>query len=251
MTDGNGPTGTERDPILEATGVTQEFGGVTVLENVSVGIEPGTVTALVGPNGSGKTTLLRILCRVLSPTAGTVTYSGPEATREIGYVQQQPAFRPEFTARETIEFYTALAETTADGVLDRVGLGDAGDRRVGALSGGMTRLLGVAQAAVGDPPVVVMDEPTTGLDPGMSERTFEIVRELATGGTAVLVSSHDLTHVETCTDRTLVLNRGSVVADGDPETLCERHGVGSLWDVFTEVVERPAEKIEVLGADQG
>ncbi len=250
MTDGNGRTVAERDPVLEATDVTQEFGGVTVLESLSVGIESGTVTALVGPNGSGKTTLLRTLSRVVSPTAGTVTYSGPEATRAVGYVQQQPSFRSEFTARETIEFYAALAEATADGVLGRVGLGDAGDRRVGALSGGMTRLLGVAQATVGDPPVVVMDEPTTGLDPGMSGRIFEIVRELAAGGTAVLVSSHDLTRVEACADRALVLNRGSVVADGDPETLCERHGADSLWGVFAEVVDRPAEKIEVLGPDQ-
>lgn len=250
MTDGNGQPGTEREPVLEATDVTQEFGGVTVLENVSVGIESGEITALVGPNGSGKTTLLRILCRLLSPTAGTVTYSGPEATREIGYVQQNPAFRPGFTASETIEFYTALVDTPSEYVLERVGLGDAGDKRVGALSGGMMRLLGVAQATVGDPPVVVMDEPATGLDPGMSNRTFEIARELATDGTAVLVSSHDLTHVEMFADRTLVLDRGSLVADGDPETLCARHGVNSLLDVFADVVEQPAGKIEVLGPNE-
>jgi len=250
MTDGAGREVTERTPVLEATDVSREFGGVTVLEDVSVGIEPGSVTALVGPNGSGKTTLLRILCRVLSPTTGTVTYDGPAATREVGYVQQEPAFRPGFTTRETLEFYTALVEATADGVLERVGLGDAGDKRVEALSGGMTRLLGVAQATVGDPPVVVMDEPGTGLDPGMSRRAFEIVDELAADGTAVLVSSHDLTHVETFADRVLVLDRGSIVSDGSPETLCERYGVESLWDVFEEVVERSAANVAVPGGNQ-
>jgi ABC-type multidrug transport system ATPase subunit len=239
-----------RSPILAATGLTREFGDVTVLDGISLGIEAGAVTALVGPNGSGKTTLLRLLCGLLSPTAGTVTYSGPEATREIGYLQQRPAFRGGFTARETIEFYTALVDAPSEAVLARVGLGDAGDKRVSALSGGMTRLLGVAQATVGDPPVVVMDEPTTGLDPEMSRRTFEIAHELATEGVAVLVSSHDLTQVEAFADRTLVLADGTLVADGHPETLCARHRVDSLWDVFAAVVEEPGEKRAVRGTDQ-
>jgi len=250
MTDDTERTATDRSPILAATGLTREFGDVTVLDGISLGIEAGAVTALVGPNGSGKTTLLRLLCGLLSPTAGTVTYSGPEATREIGYLQQRPAFRRGFTARETIEFYTALVDAPSEDVLARVGLGDAGDKRVSALSGGMTRLLGVAQATVGDPPVVVMDEPTTGLDPEMSRRTFEIAHELATEGVAVLVSSHDLTQVEAFADRTLVLADGTLVADGHPETLCARHGVDSLWDVFTAVAEEPGEKRAVRGTNQ-
>lgn len=245
--DGTGP---DDSSILEASDVTREFGDVTVLRDISVGIEPGTLTALVGPNGSGKTTLLRVLCGLLAPTEGSVTYRGPEVTREIGYVQQQPAFRPEFTVRETMEFYTALVDGAANEPLERVGLSEAGDRRVDALSGGMTRLLGVAQATVGDPPVVVMDEPATGLDPGMRRRTFEVARDLARDGAAVLVSSHDMTLVEEYAERVLVLDGGELVAEGSPAALCTDHDVDSLWDGFEDIVAGPAEELAVLGVNR-
>lgn len=249
MTDDGAPAGTD-SPILEAGDVTREFGDVAVLRGVSVGIEPGTLTALVGPNGSGKTTLLRVLCGLLAPTEGTVTYRGPEARREIGYVQQQPAFRPGFTVRETMEFYTALVGADPAEPLERVGLSDAADRRVDSLSGGMTRLLGVAQATVGDPPAIVMDEPATGLDPGMRRRTFEVARDLARDGAAVLVSSHDLALVEAFAGHALVLDGGELVADGSPAELCTDHDAESLWDAFEAIVEGPADELAVLGVNR-
>jgi len=227
--------------------LSRAFGGVRVLDDVSLSVEPGTVTAFVGPNGSGKTTLFRLLCGLLSPTAGSVTYCGPDVPREIGYVPQRPSFRPGFTARETLEFYAALVDGEDPAArLEQVGLSAVADRRVEALSGGMVRLLGVAQATVGDPPVVVLDEPGTGLDPGMSSRIFEVIGELAADGTAVLASSHDLPRVERFADRLLLLDRGRVAAEGSPSELCEQHGAESLTGVFDVLTDGRKDSVAVV-----
>lgn len=232
---------------LRADAIGHSFDDVDVLDGITVNVESGAVTAIVGPNGSGKTTLLRVLARLLTPTEGSVEYLGPEREREIGYLPQRPTFRPGFTVRETIDFYRALVDEGSTDRLSQVGLADAADRRVEALSGGMTRLLGIAQATVGDPPVVVLDEPGSGLDPGMRRRTFEVAGELAADGRAVLVSSHDLSLVERIADRVLVLDRGSVVADGPPGELLRTHGVDSLWDVFGETTTGSTETVDVAG----
>jgi ABC-type multidrug transport system ATPase subunit len=238
------------EPVLAADGVGRTFGDVAVLDDVSIALQEGTLSAVIGPNGSGKTTLLRTLAGLLSPTAGSVTYSGPDARRRIGYMPQQPSFRPRFTARETLEFYTALVDDDPVRLLERVGLGDAGSRRVDELSGGMIRLLGLAQATAGDPPVVLLDEPGSGLDPGMRRRTFDTARGLADDGKAVLCSSHDLAIVaETC-DQVLVLDGGSVVAAGAPSALLDEHGVTDLRELFSAVVDQPAGSVRVVGATE-
>ena len=235
------------EAVLRAERLSHAYGEVTVFEDVSVAVERGTVTALVGPNGSGKTTLLRILAGLLEPTEGTVTYRGPETARELGYLPQQPAFRPGFTARETLAFYASLVGSDPEGVLDRVGLADAADRNVEALSGGMTRLLGIAQATVGDPPVVVLDEPASGLDPGMRRQTFEVVRERAATGTAVLLSTHDTALAERFVDRVLLLGGGGLLASGSPSELVERYGAESLQTVFEAAVSREASAVGTMG----
>jgi ABC-type multidrug transport system ATPase subunit len=235
------------EAVLRAERLSHAYGEVTVFEDVSVAVERGTVTALVGPNGSGKTTLLRILAGLLEPTEGTVTYRGPETARELGYLPQQPAFRPGFTARETLAFYASLVGSDPEGVLDRVGLADAADRNVEALSGGMTRLLGIAQATVGDPPVVVLDEPASGLDPGMRRQTFEVVRERVATGTAVLLSTHDTALAERFVDRVLLLGGGGLLASGSPSELVERYGAESLQTVFEAAVSREASAVGTMG----
>lgn len=228
------------DPILTATDVTHRYGELTVLESVTAEITPGTVTAVIGPNGTGKTTLLRILLGQLSPTAGTVSYTGPPVDRPIGYLPQQPSFRPQFTAAETLSFYGALLgrEVEPQTALDRVGLAGAADRPVEALSGGMRRLLGIAQSLIGDPPVVVSDEPASGLDPSMSTRAFDILTARAAAGTAVVVSSHDLGLVERFADRVLVIHDGEIAACGTPDELAATTSADSLWDVYDAVVHQ-------------
>jgi len=146
------------DPVLSTESVTKSYGGVTALDDVSVSIPGTAVTALIGPNGSGKTTLLELLLGVERPSLGTVDYHGPEAVRRFGYLPQRPTFRPGFTVAETAAFYAGLVGDDAERLLEAVGLDAVADRRVSALSGGMTRLLGIAQALAGDPPVVVLDE---------------------------------------------------------------------------------------------
>lgn len=233
-----------------AEGLTREFGDLQVLSDVSIGLESGTVTAVIGPNGSGKTTLFRLLCGILPPTAGTVEYLGSSVPRPIGYVPQRPTFRPGFTARETLTFYAALVdESRPVNRLEQVGLAGVADRRVEALSGGMVRLLGVAQATVGDPPVVVLDEPGTGLDPGMSRRIFSVIEALAASGTAVVLSSHDLTRVERFADRVIVLDRGEVTAEGSPSGLCDTHDADTLLDVFESLTTGPGDVVAATGGE--
>jgi Cu-processing system ATP-binding protein len=226
-----------REPLLVGENLTRRFGDVLALSDVSVSVDPGEVTAFVGPNGSGKTTLLRVLAGLLDPTGGSVTYSGPESRRRIGYLPQQPAFRPRFTVRETLAFYAGLVDDDPDRLLDRVGLDAVADRRIGALSGGMTRLLGVGQALAGEPPVVALDEPGSSLDPAMSERVFDVAADIAAeAGRGVLLCSHDLALVERVADAVVVLDRGDVVATGSPATLHEKWG-GPLVDTFGSAIE--------------
>jgi ABC-2 type transport system ATP-binding protein len=241
---------TDDGPVLVGKGLSHAYGDIEVFEDISVSIESETVTALIGANGSGKTTLLRILAGLLTPTEGTVSQPTTEAARKLGYLPQQPAFRPGFTARETLSFYTSLVGGDPDELLARVGLGDAGDRRVEALSGGMTRLLGIAQATVGDPPVVVLDEPGSGLDPGMRRQTFAVVRERAAAGTGVLLSTHDTLFAEEFADRVLILAEGDLLADGSPAALAEEYDRESLQGVFEAAVSREASTVGSGGASR-
>jgi ABC-type multidrug transport system ATPase subunit len=235
------------EQVLTGDEIQHSFGDLDVLTDVSVSVEPGTVTALIGPNGSGKTTLLRILAGVLSPSAGAVDYRGPDSARQIGYMPQQPSFRAGFTARETLEFYTALADGDPQELLDRVGLGAVGDRRVESLSGGMRRLLGIAQATVGSPPVIIVDEPGSGLDPGMRRRTYETISDIADDGTAVLFSSHDMAFTEQFADRVLALDEGTVAASGPPAALCQEFETDTLQAAFEAIATRQSSVIGSRG----
>jgi ABC-type multidrug transport system ATPase subunit len=221
---------------VEVRDLSRSFGDLSVLEGVSFSVDPGSVACLIGPNGSGKTTLLRIVTGLLAPDEGQV--SVPESgDRTVGYLAQQPAFRPQFTVAETLSFYASLVETDTDveAVLDRVGLGPVADRRVHALSGGMMRLLGLAQTAIGDPPLLVFDEPSSGLDPMMTRHIMDVISDLRGAGTAVLLATHDLRSVERVADEVLVLGRGKLVATGTPGGLLEETATETLEDALAEL----------------
>ncbi|THE64708.1 ABC transporter ATP-binding protein [Salinadaptatus halalkaliphilus] len=238
------------EPILHAQALEHDYGSISVLENVTLPISRGAVTGLIGPNGSGKTTLLRVLAGLLEPTAGTVTYNGEETARRIGYLPQQPAFRPGFTVAETLSFYAALVgedKSTAMDRLEQVGLSDARRRPVEALSGGMTRLVGIAQATIGDPPVIVLDEPASGLDPGMSSHVFDVATELAGAGTAVILSSHDLELVDQHADEVVVLDDGSIATRGRPAAIRQSLGVDTVRGVYEASISGETTTVRVQG----
>ena len=241
-------------PVVSTTDLTKRYGTHRVFEGVDLDIASGAMTAVIGPNGTGKTTLLKMLLGHIDPTAGGVSYNGPDVDRPMGYLPQEPAFRPQFTAAETIDFYASLvpAAVDTDALLAEVNLSDARDRRVAALSGGMRRLLAVAQAVVGDPPVVCCDEPASGLDPSMAQRVFESLAGRAADGMAVVVTSHTLSLVEAYADHVVILHDDGVAAAGSPAALCERFEATDLWDVYATVVEPTAADSSVApSADSG
>ncbi|WP_121822011.1 ABC transporter ATP-binding protein [Halostella salina] len=235
-------TGPNREPasaggqLLTADGVSLAYGEVSVLDDVSVRLDRGTVTAVVGPNGSGKTTLAEVVAGLRRPDAGDVSLDAT-GERPVGFLPQAPRFRPAFTVAETLRFYADLLSASVDvaAAMERVGLADAADRRVDALSGGMRRLLGVATSFLGDPALVVLDEPTSGLDPRMTRHVFEAAATRSDAGTAVLLTTHDMAAAADA-DEVLVLHRGEIAARGSPADLRERTGTDSLSAAFFEVV---------------
>lgn len=239
MSDAQPNADVEEAVPLSATDVEYGYGDLTVLEGASISVPDGVTTALIGPNGSGKTTLLRILCGLATPRSGSVDRPEVETARAVGYLPQRPSFRADFTVGETISFYQRLVGVSDPDPaipLGRVGLADEREHPVRGLSGGMTRLLGIAQATVGDPPVVVLDEPTSGLDPGTREAIHDTIVGLASEGTAVLFSSHDLDGVNRRADRVAILADGAVQAEVSPEDLREQTGTDSLREAYDRCV---------------
>lgn len=225
-----------QEPLLLAENLSQSFDTVTALDDVSLHVPTDRVTAVVGPNGSGKTTLSRIIAGLSQPSSGDVSLHAA-AERPIGYLPQEPQFRPVFTVEETLQFYADLL-TDAEApmaIMEQVGLAEIGDWRVDALSGGMRRLLGIAQSLLGSPPLVVLDEPTSGLDPRMTRQIFDVITTQAARGTAVFLTTHDLSYAAEA-DSVLVLHHGRIVGRGSPEELLARTSTDSLPDAFFSIV---------------
>ena len=204
--------------------VTKRFGKVDAVRAASFDLQQGETVALVGHNGAGKTTLIKLMLGLIRPTSGSIEVLGDDpaagqfaARRELGFLPENVAFNPGLTGRETLAFYARLKRQPAFAVaplLDRVGLTVAADRRVGTYSKGMRQRLGLAQALLGEPRVLLLDEPTTGLDPALRQSFYDTVEELRGRGATVLLSSHALTELEERAGRVIIMNRGIKVADG-------------------------------------
>ncbi|WP_225333953.1 ABC transporter ATP-binding protein [Halomicrobium urmianum] len=235
----NAPAESGGDPLLTVEDVSQSFGDVEVLDGLSFDVERGSVVCVVGSNGSGKTTALRVVAGLLAPDGGEVRIAS-DSERPVGYLPQTPAFHPQFTVAETLTFYGRLAGTgvDVDAKLSTVGLQSVPDRRAGALSGGMTRLLGIAQATIGDPPLLVLDEPSSGLDPAMVEHISSVIGRIADDGSAVLLATHNIGAVYQMADRVLVLDDGHVVAAGSPDDLIDETGTETLDAALADLIER-------------
>ena len=221
--------------MIEARQLTKRFGGRTAIEGVTFRVARGEVVGLLGPNGAGKSTTFRILAGVFPPDGGHAIVDGLdldaeplEARRRIGYVPERPALHGDLSVDAQLSFVATLRDVAAsdrrravDDAVARARLGEVRDRRIGALSRGMRQRVSLAAGLVGDPPALLLDEPTVGLDPAQSADTRRMVRELGRNR-AVLVSSHVLADVEALCDRVVILHHGRVLADGDPGTLAAR-----------------------------
>jgi len=201
------------------------------VDGVSFAIRKGEVFGLLGPNGSGKSTTIKMLLGLLQPTAGAVRLFGldpssPRAKARIGYLPELSHFHPYLTPRETLRYYgglfdmpSKLRHERAERLLARVGVADAADRPVGEFSKGMARRIGLAQALLNEPDLVILDEPTSGLDPIGRHEVKTLIKELASEGRTVLLSSHLLAEVEDVCDRVVILGDGRICAEGRLDAL--------------------------------
>ncbi len=208
------------EAVLSARGLSKRYGAREALRGVSLDAERGELVAVIGPNGAGKTTLLSILAGIQSPDAGSVN-RGP---REIGWVPQQAALYGKLTVAENLRLFARLEkaedpDAEVRRMLELTGLGDRAGDQVSILSGGNRQRVNIAIGLLGRQPVLLLDEPSSALDPRQRERVWEFVLSLAAGGTAVVYSTHDIAEAERHADRVVVLADGESIFTGAPTAL--------------------------------
>jgi len=220
-------------------------GGAVVLPDLSCEVAAGAVTGLLGPSGSGKSTLLRAVVGVQRVTGGTIDVLGlpagsPPLRARVGYMTQAPSVYGDLTVRENLRFFARVLGLPASAVakaIDDVALGDFADRVVTRLSGGQRTRVSLAAALVGEPELLVLDEPTVGLDPLLRRDLWELFHELAAAGKTLLVSSHVMDEADRC-DALLLLRDGKLLAQDTPAAIRAQTGAEQLDEAFLRLVER-------------
>jgi ABC-2 type transport system ATP-binding protein len=216
----------------------KRYGSVEAVKDVSLRVEPGEIFGLLGPNGAGKTTTLRCLCTLAKPDAGTIAVSGisvlddPKLARQkLGYVAQEVALDKVLTGRELLQLQAAIYHIPRSIAADRIsnainllGLQDWADKRTGTYSGGLKKRLDLAAGLLHQPDVLVLDEPTVGLDIESRVVVWDFLRQLRANGTTVLITSHYLEEVDALADRVAIIDKGVVIASGTPSELKDRVG---------------------------
>ncbi len=250
-------------PAIEVVDVVKRFGDVVAVDGVSLSVPPASVLGLLGPNGAGKTTLVRMLTTILKPDGGTATVLGidvakdPNAVREvIGLAGQYAAVDENLTGRENLEMVGRLTHlpkraiaSRADALLEQFGLTRAAERTVKTYSGGMRRRLDLGAALVHEPPVLFLDEPTTGLDPQARNDLWEVIAELVQEGTTVLLTTQYLEEADRLADNIAVIDQGRVIAEGTAAQLKSSLGQTMVDVVFADpaTAERAAGVLAPLG----
>jgi ABC-2 type transport system ATP-binding protein len=234
---------------VEIKSLTVVRGGVTVLDDLTFAIPAGEVTGLLGPSGCGKTTLMRAIVGVQQITSGGVTVFGERAgsaslRSRIGYVTQAPSVYDDLTVAENLGFFASVLGVPAARVetcMALVDLGGFADRVVARLSGGQRSRVSLAVALLGEPQLIVLDEPTVGLDPVLRKDLWETFHRLADAGAAVFVSSHVMDEATRC-DRLLLMREGRLIADDTPDAVRAATGTPDLEEAFLRLIRRDARR---------
>ena len=244
--------------VIVARGVRKEYrGGVVALDNLNLQVEPGEIFGFLGPNGAGKTTLIKLVLGFIRPTTGEValfdTHNDPATRARIGYLPERLSIPGFLTGREFLRYHGQLRRITGpelerriETVLERVEMSDAADRRAQTYSKGMAQRIGLAQALLAKPDALLLDEPTSGMDPIGVQQIRQIMVEERTRGVTIFFNSHQLLEVEKTCDRVAILNRGRVVAQGRSEDLSSANGV-----VFELEQVSDAVRSMITGLDAG
>ena len=246
-------------PALSVHALEKRYGQTTALAGVDLEVSEGELVGLLGPNGAGKSTLVKIACGLVRPSDGRAAICGAkagslEARRRIGYLAELFRFPGWYSADELLSLHQRLsgsqlgAEERAE-LLELVELTEARDRRVEEMSKGMQQRLGVAQALVGAPPLLLLDEPTSALDPVGRRTVRQLLEELRSRGTSVLLNSHLLSEIELVCDRVVILLRGEVVSEGSPAELSKPRGVEIETDEGIRLYEGGREDVPRLVAE--
>ena len=228
---------TTSDVMIETRDLTKIYGAQRAVDRISFSIRKGEVVGFLGPNGAGKSTTMKILTCFISPTEGTAEVGGwdvfdnpLEARSVLGYLPQRASLYPDMGVVEYLQFGAELRNIAKDKqrakikeVVEICGLKDALHKEIGELSYGYRQRVGLAQALIHDPPILILDEPTADLDPNESAEVIEYIKEIGKTRT-VMLSTHDLAEVKTACQRVLIVNRGKIVADGSPDDLASRSG---------------------------
>jgi ABC-2 type transport system ATP-binding protein len=228
------------DPVLCVEGIGKRYGSRQALRDVSFATHAGEIVAVIGPNGAGKTTLLSILAGIQAPSAGTVNRAGDE----VGWVPQQPALYSKLSVAENLRLFARL-ERVADPqavvarMLDQTGLGERAEERVDRLSGGNRQRVNVALGLLADPPVILLDEPSSSLDPGQRERLWEFIGALAQRGTSIVFSTHIVAEAQRYAQRVMVLDEGELLFSGSPKEMAREVGHdGDFEQAFVAFMDR-------------
>jgi ABC-2 type transport system ATP-binding protein len=233
--------------MIEIQEVTKEFGALTALDDFSLKVESGTVLGLLGPNGAGKTTMMRIIAGYLQPTSGTVVIDGEDIggarrniNRRIGYLPENNPLYEDMLVEEYLKFVADLhgikgskAETEIERVVEETGLEDVYYKSVDSLSKGYRQRLGIASAIIHNPDILILDEPTEGLDPNQRVEIRSLIKRIGKTST-VIISTHVMQEVSATCDRLAIINRGALVAEGTTHTLLQQ-AQGSRMQVIVEV----------------
>jgi ABC-2 type transport system ATP-binding protein len=237
--------GIQLDRMIEIEGLVRRFGPLTAVGGISLRVAKGEVLGFLGPNGAGKSTTMKMITGFLAPSEGRITVCGHDVVEEpmkaqaaIGYLPEGAPAYPDMTPKEFLGFIAtvrglkdAAAKAAIDNAVARTGLGAVLDQRIETLSKGFKRRVGLAQAILHDPPVLIMDEPTDGLDPNQKHAARALIRGMS-ADKAIVISTHILEEVDAVCTRAVIIDKGRVVADGTPSELEAKAASHKLDDVF-------------------